>query len=936
MRRIFFLCAFLVFLRSAEARTYPLRFEGFNPNSFPKIKKNFGGFDHEWAQSEVDELLRQLMLTGQFSRVEVTKNPETNELTVVGLSYKKIESINISGNKALSDQEISNILKIQKKQVLIRKNLAQQAQELQNTYSRMGLLNSKIEIEFENGSNADGIRVNVKVQEGASCQLLSIHIESPNSVVAKDLKRKAKSFENEILNDGRLLEFQKLAAEYFAENRFLLAHLSQPTIAYNADRSQAKVTYLVENPYRFDLYYYGRHQLDESDLFPNLELEKLTGISSNPSADLSDQVLKIYKKMGYTNATVYYSEQTFEQEFIKRVKIKINEGPRVKIKEFNVTGLISRPPASYSEFIIKNSSSIVRMGYYNKQDLDTGLEALMTDLQNRGYLQAKLQPLRTELSKDQKYAKVFLEIDEGPITQTRQIRLDGVKAFGRSTLLDTLDFHSNSPLSPKGLEEGLKKIKALYLENGYLEMRITNENDNVVTYNDTHTAADIYLRIDEGPKVIINSILFEGLETTKEEVVTRELPIARGEVLTPDKIAETTRVLMNMRLFSQVEVRTLEEGTKNAERTLVIKVSEAKPGTFVSGVGVFQQQRATGYRGFIGLGYRNLGGSARAISGRVEFNYSLNPEIEYLELNKETLSYYEPYVFGAKNRGRASYTREQKYFEMDAEKGSVFSEDNTFDFTLERDLSKHLKMTYTLWSFSNQKKYAKRGLENLETQNIARIGPLFELDYRDNQFVPTKGSYCQLNFEYSDPLFGSSKNDPYTIHFFKSTANYTHYWQPVKTTAVVWANSIRAGYLKNLSHDANSGVPASQAFFLGGRTTIRGFDSSKDIEKIPNISQLQVAKLRYFKVTNESEFYLLKSEFRIPIFDQFQFAVFYDGGSVLFTQPEIIIPDRYRDSIGIGARLITPFGPIAADIAFKLDRDPSEEPLAFYLSFGTF
>ena len=69
--------------------------------------------------------------------------------------------------------------------------------------------------------------------------------------------------------------------------------------------------------------------------------------------------------------------------------------------------------------------------------------------------------------------------------------------------------------------------------------------------------------------------------------------------------------------FSRADIRTLEEGTNVAERTLIITVAERDPGVFRFGAGVNNERNLT-VRGFTGISYNNLRGTGRAVSTRVE------------------------------------------------------------------------------------------------------------------------------------------------------------------------------------------------------------------------------------------------------------------------------------------------------------------------------
>ncbi|MEM7647044.1 MAG: BamA/TamA family outer membrane protein, partial [Pseudomonadota bacterium] len=258
--------------------------------------------------------------------------------------------------------------------------------------------------------------------------------------------------------------------------------------------------------------------------------------------------------------------------------------------------------------------------------------------------------------------------------------------------------------------------------------------------------------------------------------------------------------------------------------------------------------------------------------------------------------------------------------------------------------------------------------------NVATTGPTLELDYRNDQFSPSKGTFSQIDFEYSDPIFGSSRDNPNEsgtriddvsgldvqrdgrneINFFRTTFSTTHYTPLTRDKKWVWVNSLSAGYLKNVSSRDDSGIPRVNSFFLGGASTVRGYSLN---ENIPGLRELclrqnliapgQDTSLcepeidRIF--TRQESFYgLVKSELRFPISGDFGGLLFYDGGIVKWSGVQL--EDPYRDTAGFGIRLVTPVGAFVVQMGYKLDRKlgglntvyDRESDFAIHLAIGNF
>ena len=136
--------------------------------------------------------------------------------------------------------------------------------------------------------------------------------------------------------------------------------------------------------------------------------------------------------------------------------------------------------------------------------------------------------------------------------------------------------------------------------------------------------------------------------------------------------------------------------------------------------------------------------------------------------------------------------------------------------------------------------------------------------------------------------------------------------------------------------DSYSGkpVPEFERFKLGGARTIRGFKNEEIGPEDVNGNNL-----------GGNKEIILNVEYIIPVLPQtFQFITFFDaGGTVLNGQDFLSSKKRKNDtlenegirkSVGIGARLFLPIGPVRIDIGYKLDRRKGESPTQFHFGVG--
>ncbi len=895
----------------------------------------------------LDEALRLLVGTGAFENVFIQSRPDGN-YTLIAKPLRVVESIQFKGNNQISTNELRDYVDFKTGDRFDRKRAVAAGERMKNHYGERGFFNAIIEVNFNKLENKN-IEIVFSIVENPPCRITELNFATSNAELKARLDYKFRRLLKKPLTTERLRRLMADINEFLITNRYLNTEVVGPQAKYNEAKTEAKIQLELREPYRWEFFFEGYNFETRAGIYRAIDLKNKERKNVDPAGESAERLRRHYLSRGFPNVTIESRVASSESSFLKRVFFKINEGPRVKIKNIEVQGRISRNSSYYQDFILKNSSDLVADGYYNRLDLENGFKNLTTELRNQGFLRAKVLSSRIDYNDKRDKVTVYLLVEEGPQTQIRALDFEGNRFFSSFELAQVTDLQTNTPLRLNSFETGIEKLKAFYRNQGFLEMKLLNESDDIIQYNDKGTQARILFRLFEGPRIRISAIAVEGNSFTKSRVLLKEADFRIGDVLTPQKLEDATARLNKMGLFSRVDIRTLEEGTSVSERTLIISVVERDPGVFRFGGGVNNERDLT-IRGFTGLSYNNLWGTGRGLSGRLEVKSNV-AEIGYPE-HEITAGYLEPFLFGTRTRGRLNLTRSERVFEYERENElTKITTSNRVDLLAERDLTRFTKLTWKTWSLESRREWERQGRCIDEAtynplrgkcppniQQIATLGPIIDIDYRDNPFLPTRGSFTRFVIDYSNPSFGSSTG----IEFVRGEANYTFYKQ-FGSPRTVWANSVRAGYVANLSQEPGSGVPTSYAFLLGGISTVRGFDSASDAERIPKDGTgrsaldpdgFNVERGNQRLIKTDSNYYLFKSELRFTLYEDYGGVIFYDGAAVRVSGYDFGRP--YRDAVGFGLRYNTPVGPAAADFAFKINPEPDERVFRFHLSIGTF
>lgn len=871
-------------------------------------------------------ILKKLDDNFNFNSLKIVKIGSSNELALVGEISPEVKEIKFTDLFETTETEALALMGLNTNNILDEENLKTGTEKLTQFYRELGYRSAEVSYEIKSESSISK-SVHIKVNRKEITQLTDIVIDGIDDRTVQNYiqKRLQRKFRAADVNQETINKISAELRKQLSSHGYYLTQVPSPQIVFAASDLTARLMFKLKPAQRYYIEVINTRQFEHTHLEENiLKLETYQSKDQNIGSDLAEQLKVFYISEGYPHVNIpFYENKKDDRIFLY---LNVEEGPRTIIADLQVNGQLSREESFYKEKFYELSSSKVQDNIYIKEDIELAAKNLLIFLQNEGFVNAKMSRLFVSTARDNpSRGLVVIQIEEGPQVQISNIRHEGVSAQNLEGLKQVSGLQSGQSLSLIQLEQSLLNIRNYYEDLGYIEYQLLNEETDLITYLEDNSKADLKFKIKEGPKIEVQSILIEGNTRTKDKLILIELDFKVNDLLTPTKIEESISRLQRTGHFNSVEISTLEKDTDVALRTVVVKVVERDPGVKVLGVGLTDENEGT-LHGYAGIAYRNFDGWGIGLSLRSELNYNF-ASIRYLE-QKHTLGFVFPYLFDTRARFRTSATRSNTIADILINK---VTEANTAVFSIEQDFSSHVTgvISYTVSTFKDRgissEDEVKFGYTS-ESIVIGSFGPTIDLDYRDNLFNPTKGSFSRLSLEYAAESLGNNNIDD----FYRVIGQTTFYF-PYKDTGFIFVQSLRGGYIEDIDPVKTEGIPFDKrGFTLGGRTTIRGFSST---EFFPSTQNELGASYRF---NTSSTFELVKSEVRFPLSVKYDLmgALFYDGGRVRIEGVNLV--DGWRDAVGFGIRYNTPVGPLNLEYAQKLYKKAGESDGAFHLSIGVF
>jgi outer membrane protein insertion porin family len=107
-------------------------------------------------------------------------------------------------------------------------------------------------------------------------------------------------------------------------------------------------------------------------------------------------------------------------------------------------------------------------------------------------------------------------VQEKPVV--REIKIEGAKEISTDKVREALEIKPNSIFSAKDLQKSLKKVKKLYSDDGYYLAEVEGE-----TAKRSDTELNVIIKIKEGNKILIKSIVFEGNRTVSDRKLKKAM-----------------------------------------------------------------------------------------------------------------------------------------------------------------------------------------------------------------------------------------------------------------------------------------------------------------------------------------------------------------------------------------------------------------------------
>ncbi|MCF6331174.1 MAG: outer membrane protein assembly factor BamA [Sulfurimonas sp.] len=654
---------------------------------------------------------------------------------------------------------------------------------------------------------------------------------------------------------------------------------------------------------------------------PLISVVELKGYKENDE-DIKDIVIRIKKGSLYDEKKLQAAKkrllEVMEQEgqidsvvevvteHLNNGSVKViffaNEGEEIIINKLDYSGINGLQKDDFDEVIVNKESEW--MGWFfgrnnGKMKLkDLGYDHLrIRDLyMQHGYLDAEVNEPFVKTNFHNYTATMSYQIKEGNIYNVSAISISQTKDVAEVELIrEVIQLNINESFNVKTFREDAQRIKVFISDYGYAFAQVIPD----LKKNEQNNTVEVIYKIIPGEKVKIRDVLISGNIRTLDRIIRREIYLGPGEMYSLTDLKDSRNALGRLGFF---DGQTIEEKRiDNKTMDLIVKVKEASTGNIQLGGGYGS------YGGLlinVGVNDRNIWGSGIDVGLKAERstktkNYSFN--ILNKKLNDSDFS-------GNFSIFRSSY--EYNYYTVNSD-GLTIGTGHKFTRFVNGYLSYvYSKNNYDLdEDFSNDRfgfffeSYAKSSL---------KISLSF--DNTDDYYLPREGFVINQNFEKSG--LGAEAN------YFKSRTKFSKY---IGLKDYIGFDAIFR-YKARYNFVADNGyLPISERFYIGGISSVRGYESYSISPTIIDNDGIQR------RIGGEQTF-SSSLELSLPLVPKAKMRIvsYVDWGFI----GDDDITEYSRGGYGVGLEWFSPVGPIQLMFSQPLNKKEGDKISTFEFTMG--
>ena len=608
------------------------------------------------------------------------------------------------------------------------------------------------------------------------------------------------------------------------------------------------------------------------------------------------RIQQFFEAKGYFDTVVEAKSEPLAQEGSLQLTFSVNQGENIIIRSVDLCGANAFDYDDLEPAITNKEREMLGWmwgfndGNLKIHELATDSGKIREEYLKKGYLDVEVSTPYLRAYMDSFDARIVYQISEGEQYSVAKVAFSIPEGLIDEALLrEELTMAEGRVLNVTKLRQDIKIIETKIADLGYAFVRVYPDTKQ----DKAKKTVDVTYTVIPGEKVTVRHVRISGNSRTIDRVIRREIYLTEGELYSRTDLEDSKGAIKRTGYFEDATIK--EERVSKNQVDLVVEVKETNTGT-ISG----------------GIGYGTSDGIilSASVSDNNVFGSGMKGSIN-VERDDNELS------------GRISLTNPRVYDSVYSLGGSIYAEDSEwtdydeqtygFNINVGRKFGRYVSASvgYILEQ-TELSDFNSTFLENSYKDKSLKSSMITSVSFNntDDYYLPRRGFSASASVEFA----GLGGDEKFVTNFYKFSAFYG--LRDMTDYDLILRYKARLGFAFD-----NGYLPINERLYLGGISSLRGYDSKSVSPK--NASGDLLGGEMSFNNSVEASFPLIE---RLKM----RGALFFDYGMI----GDSGISDEIRASTGIALEWISPLGPISLIFANPLMEEAGDETSSFEFTIG--
>ena len=674
------------------------------------------------------------------------------------------------------------------------------------------------------------------------------------------------------------------------------------------------IVVVSERPSIASIEYLGNKDIRDAEIEEALHLVGFVEgkVFSQPVLDkLLKTLRERYFSRGRYSATIESTVTPLDAGRV-RIRLQIDEGRVARIEKLRIVGNNRFSDRKLFKLLELRQDSL--FGFlsskrnYSIEKLNASLEALTSFYLDHGYINFEIDSHEVAISQNKQDIFVTISITEGEPYAFGKLELDDTQRYITKEDFNRVRPDSGAPFSRQKVLLAKSELESILTDIGFAFCSV-----NAMPELDIERKlVDFIFVVDPGPKVYVRQVNVRGNQSTRDEVIRREMRQVEGAVYSAKDIRRSRERIQRLGYFDEVKLETPAVPGTLDQVDINVTVKERATGSFMFGVGY---AGADGVLVQAEVNRENLFGSGRELKFKinqssVEQLYEVAYTNPYFTKEGVSLGYFLEYEnIDTAETTSADYQSNSSVFGVRTK--IPVTEFNSLNLSL------GLEQLDLEGTTTTPTEYSSFIADHASSDNLTISGGVTK-DTRDSIFFPQKGYLRRAQFALTAP--GSD------LEYYKVTLR-GRWYRPLGDNLTLNIRGV-AGF--GDGYGDLEKLPFFRNYYAGGTGTVRGYSPRSLGPKTVDSSTDPLGGSKRLNATTEINF-------PVPGLDNSKnkrLGVFVDGGQVYGSNQSVDLA-QLRYSAGITFHWYTAVGPMSLSYAMPFNDEPTDNIKKLQFTLGT-